>query len=237
MFTSEQLSYHCDLLREAHASMLKANAVRRIIAELTLVRMCDERLSTSPEAMLSRISALENGAPRVAPQGAQPPMQKAEGTTQAPAAEAKAAPAKKRPAPVFDDDDDMFRGDAPGAAPVKPQPKPAPQPVQAQKSANVLRPFKQRAEVMEMMDRRASMISSFFKRGKWYVDDAGRMVLRFTNDFDIYNIKNFKGEQVFASVVSQVTGKTVTVSDLILEHKSEAESHDVLDEIIGSADN
>lgn len=235
LFTSEQLSYHCDMLREAHVSMLKANAVRRIVAELTLVRMCDERLSSSPAAMLSRISALENGARVVVPQTASSEPTKEEPVTETPKTENKAATVKKRPVPTLDDDDDMFRGDAPGAVPPKCQDKPVPKP--ADNSEKKLRPFRQRAEVMEMMDRRAGMISAFVKRGKWYVDDTGRMVLRFANEFDIQSIKNFHGEQVFASVVSQVTGKNISVSDLVFECKSDSESHDVIDDIIGSAEN
>ena len=233
MFTSEQLSYHCDMLREAHVSMLRAGAVRRIVAELTLVRMCDERLSTSPEAMLSRISALENGAPvRVA---AQPLQSSKESSTPKSTEQVSQKPeATQRRKAIVDDDDDMFRGDAPAAMPKK-EAKPA-QTAEVN-AAKTLRPFRQRAEVTEMMDRRSGMISSFVKKGKWYVDDAGRIVLRFSNQFDIDSIKNFRGEQLFASVVTQVTGKTVTASDIVFECKSEAESHDVIDDIIGSAEN
>ena len=38
---------HCRLLEDAFQAMLKANAVKRIVAELTLVRMCDPALDTS----------------------------------------------------------------------------------------------------------------------------------------------------------------------------------------------
>ena len=44
LFSSEQLTYHSQLLNDAYAAMLRANAVRRIVAEMTLVRMCDARL-------------------------------------------------------------------------------------------------------------------------------------------------------------------------------------------------
>ena len=40
--------------------MQKANAVKRMIAELTLIRMCDEALDTSTESILSRLASLED---------------------------------------------------------------------------------------------------------------------------------------------------------------------------------
>ncbi len=55
----ETLLYHCKLLEDALFAMQKANAVKRIVAEMTLVRLCDEALDTSSEAMLSRIAQLE----------------------------------------------------------------------------------------------------------------------------------------------------------------------------------
>ena len=75
-FTKEQLLYHSKLLDESLFAMQKSNALKRTIAEMTLIRMCDETLDTSTEALLSRISKLEmalaNGAvPAAAP--ASPP--------------------------------------------------------------------------------------------------------------------------------------------------------------------
>ncbi len=60
MFSRETLIYHSRLLDEAYISMQRAGAIRRSVAEMTLLRMADERLDTRPEALLSRISALEN---------------------------------------------------------------------------------------------------------------------------------------------------------------------------------
>lgn len=60
LFGKETLLYHCKLLEEAFFSMQKANAVKRIVAELALVRMCDESMDASNEAILSRIAKLED---------------------------------------------------------------------------------------------------------------------------------------------------------------------------------
>ena len=58
-FRKETLLYHCKLLEDALFAMQKANSVKRIVAEMTLVRLCDESLDMSPEAILSRIACLE----------------------------------------------------------------------------------------------------------------------------------------------------------------------------------
>jgi DNA polymerase-3 subunit gamma/tau len=58
-FTREMLIYHCKMLEEALISMNASGAVKRIIAELCFVKMCDDNLSTSNEALLLRISKLE----------------------------------------------------------------------------------------------------------------------------------------------------------------------------------
>ena len=59
-FSPQTLLYHSTLLEQAYLSMQRANAIKRIVAESTLVRMCDPDLETSPEALLARIAALED---------------------------------------------------------------------------------------------------------------------------------------------------------------------------------
>ena len=74
-FSKETLLYHCGLVEESFLAMQKANAVKRVLAETTLLRMCDEALNTSNDALLSRISKIEDrlrsGIP--APQVAEAP--------------------------------------------------------------------------------------------------------------------------------------------------------------------
>ena len=48
-FPKATLLAHCKLLEDAFFAMQKANAVRRMVAELTLIRMCDSTLSTSAD--------------------------------------------------------------------------------------------------------------------------------------------------------------------------------------------
>ena len=59
-FTKETILAHCKLLENALFAIQKSNAVKRTVAELTLIKMCDESLVATNENLLSRISKLED---------------------------------------------------------------------------------------------------------------------------------------------------------------------------------
>lgn len=58
-FSMETLIYHSKLLEDALTLMQRVGAAKRSCAEMALLRMCEPKLSASPEAMLARISDLE----------------------------------------------------------------------------------------------------------------------------------------------------------------------------------
>jgi hypothetical protein len=262
MFTMETLSYHCGMLQDAFLAMNRANAVRRITAELTLVKMCDERLNSSAEAMLSRISAMEasiaTGSFAVSAPAYTEATEKASAiATAGVAAENTVTEAAKptrpqRRAPVADDDDDMFRGDAPGAAPAastpqrstpvqKIEPAPVSRPTAATASApsgnvRVLKPYRSRAEAIERMEAASPMQSSFFKQAKWYVDEQGGFVLKFQNQFEIDNMLFFDGEPFFLKFLSQIVGRPLTKKDLVCECEATKKKDDVIDQILEAAE-
>ncbi len=90
-FTKEILLYHTGLLEDALFSMQKSHAVKRTVAELTLVRLCDPALDTSTESIIARLSRVEEqlvaGIP-TAPQPVAPPTQ----AIPAPSADTAGAP-------------------------------------------------------------------------------------------------------------------------------------------------
>ena len=59
-FAVETLIFHAKLLDEALVSMRVSGTSKRLTAEMTLVRMCDERFSASNEALASRLTLLED---------------------------------------------------------------------------------------------------------------------------------------------------------------------------------
>ncbi len=58
-FTKEKLLHHIKSLAEAYNSMQRSITVKRVTAEMALVSLTDERISVTPEALLSRIASLE----------------------------------------------------------------------------------------------------------------------------------------------------------------------------------
>ncbi len=223
-FGAEQLAYHCTLLQDALLTMNKANAVRRITAELTLVRMCDQRLLTSPEAMLSRIATLETAI--------------ANGAVVTPAAPKLPEDKPKRPKkPVYsDDDDDLFRGDAPGSTPTPAKAAPTPAKPAADGNVRTLKPFRSRAEAMERMDGADPMQSSFFKAAKWYQDGAGRLIIKFPSRFELDSIARFGGEAFFQKIMSSVLGRPLQKSDFSFECETEAKKDSIIDQILEAAE-
>ena len=60
LFNMATLIYHASLLDSAYASMMKNPMNKRLIAEITLMKMCEPRLSDDKDALLSRLSSLED---------------------------------------------------------------------------------------------------------------------------------------------------------------------------------
>ncbi|MBQ8163734.1 MAG: DNA polymerase III subunit gamma/tau [Clostridia bacterium] len=60
LFDMGTLLYHSRLLDDAYISMMRNPTNKRLCAEITLMKMCDSKLSTSNDALLARISALED---------------------------------------------------------------------------------------------------------------------------------------------------------------------------------
>ena len=60
LFNMATLIYHTTLLDDAYANMLRNPASKRLCAEITLMKMCDPKLSDTNDALLSRIASLED---------------------------------------------------------------------------------------------------------------------------------------------------------------------------------
>ena len=75
-FSKERLLYHIRQLEDTYVAMQRSASAKRVTAEMTLVRLTDDRLNDSNDALLSRISALEErlaqGIPAAVPTSAPP---------------------------------------------------------------------------------------------------------------------------------------------------------------------
>ena len=215
-FSAQTLLYHSTLLEQAYRSMQKANAIKRIVAESTLVRMCDPELETSPEALLARISALEEkitygqlqvvSAPVLAPVSvsaeAGEPVQREE----------------KQPVP------------APKRAPTTKS-----QPVAEGKEKRVLRPLRMWAEVLEKLNKVNPLPAAFYFSAKAYTDQSGCVVLKFGSEFDIQMAKSYNAVPTLCSILSGMLGTNLTEAQVLFECDAKSAESSVIDEILESA--
>ena len=120
-FTAAELVQMMTLLQAAQADLYRSTS-RRVDTELCLIRLCDRRLSDTPEGVLSRLSRLEAQAAQGFPAaGAVPPAPPAEPVREAPAPQPAAEEEDEDEAPfVFDEAEDAPPWE------VDPVPPPAP---------------------------------------------------------------------------------------------------------------
>ncbi len=205
-FRRETLLYHCKLLEDALFAMQKANAVKRVVAELTLTRMCDESMDTSNEALLSRLAKLEDRVALGVPVSAAPsPKPEGAGKAEMPAERA----AKPQAEPVR------------AAAP--------------QEGKRILRPFRAWTELISRVGQNDPMLSSFCRGAEAYTTEDGGIVVRFPSDFAKGMIEKGGGRAKLRAALISTVGKDIADDRLIFEVSGKTE-HSALDEIIAAAE-
>lgn len=257
-FTREMLSYHCRLLDDAYSSMQRPGASRRTVAELTLVRLADEKLGTTPEALLARISALEAkiamgiiAAPTPQPEPQTAPPAFDDFGEPPPFAEYDIPPADDDFVPYVPEDAAPVKKQAPKTAPV-PTPTPAPaavpakrvDPTPAHTKERVLRPIRQWAEILDSFESVAPMISALLKTDNAYFDDENRIVICYSQSLTKTMLTLPDKFRAFCSAASVVLDRPITEKDVVFElvKKGEAPSDakilaDELSELAESGDN
>ncbi len=220
--THEALSYHCSLVEDAYLTMQKSNSVKRIVAELTLVRMCEPRLAGSTQAMLDRIGDIEQKIKNIS-SGAMITASEIKADI-TPAEEKKAKPRK---AVVMADDDDMFKSDAPPTMKREQTVKPV-----QNSQKRVLKALKNRAEIQEKLTAVSPMNAAFFYGAKWYLDEEGRIVFKFGSADDIDRIKIFNADTEMYQVLSEIFGKQYTKNNVLFEYEAESKKNSAIEEII-----
>ena len=221
---------HCRLLEDALFSMQKANAVKRIVAELTLVRMCDPALDTSTEGMLARIARLEEAVagipmplavPSPAPYPPEAPAAAAPVQTAAPTP-AKSAPASKQAAPA-------------------PTPTPAIADVTntvPSSSGRVLHRIRGFMNCVERMRREDALLATFLAEGKAYTTDDGRIVIQHENDWALDMLQANSAKAMLSRVFSAELKHPVDPQSFVFEVKTAASSANdtILDDLLEAAE-
>lgn len=214
-FGKGRLLFHCKLLEDAYFAMQKAGAVKRMIAELTLLRMCDPTLDTGAEALLARVEKLEDtlsGGVQIAPKPASMPEY-----------EPQKKPEKSK---------------TPGNGVQKIAETPSPALESAPGNAGrTLRRVRGFANCVERVRRENSMLASFLEEAKAFLDEAGKPVIQLQNDFALSLIDTAQERALLAGALSAELQQSFAPGALILEAPGATESRDtVIDDLLSAAE-
>ena len=238
-FTKETMLFHIGLLEDALFAMQKSYAVKRTVAEITLVRLCDPALDTSTEAILTRLSRLEEqflmGVPM--PTSAQTPMQPAELPVGDPMEMAMDLPPMEEP-PV-----DLWEppAEAFSSVPVPPKreasaPRPTqtavPKPIPPKPTApsmpvappaapaggkRVLRPIKTWTEAVDRVRDTSRMAASFLVSAKAYTTEDNRVVVKLESDFIRTMVSREGAPEALRAALSVCLGRKLDTNDILYE--------------------
>lgn len=199
LFTRETLMYHSRLLDEAYLAMQRAGAIRRSVAEMTLLRMADERLDTRPEALLSRIATLESAM--------------AGGV-------AVTLPSFDESRPVADSE--VTLGDVPAAPPeIVRYPEPAAEkPAEEKKpepAAPARKPVRSFAEIAERIAEADRGVGGFVRKCRAYSDGESGMLIYCETQFTKNLLSHEKNVTLIASAASAVLERRIAPNAVKIE--------------------
>ncbi|MBE6587619.1 MAG: DNA polymerase III subunit gamma/tau [Ruminococcaceae bacterium] len=194
LFNLQQLVYHCKVLDDAAARMIRDPATKRTTAEFALLRMCRPELDTSNDALSARISKLEDafalGTPVASPAPVAPVENKAE-PAPAPAASPAPAPAAAAPAPEI--------SSAPKAAPA---------------GGNEYERVRDISEAVGRLDGTNRGLASFLMSSEAYVSRDGKKLLLKVEGFAAMMFKSEESKNAVANAfaLARITDGVATVT-------------------------
>ena len=236
-YSKAGLLAHCRLLEDALFAMQKANAVKRMVAELTLVRMCDPTLDASPEGLLSRIERLEDAvkcgvtAP-VAPVAPAPEAPAPDDTVPvAPVEKAPATPAPRKEKPP------VAEAPTAPAAPARKRTPPA-APAASPTTGRVLTRIRGFMNVVERIERENNMIAPFLQSARAVTDSDGTVILQLGDALSLLMLDPADSRAMIARALSAELGKQIAPTALVFEVQDAAHDKNdtVLDEILSAAE-
>ncbi len=193
-FTKETLLWHCGLLDDALARINRSASTARITAELTLMRMCDEKLDNRTDAILSRISKLE--ASRLSPVSVT--------TVDGPETLVSDKDKKETATPVKNEEAAKASFAATDTA-VK---KTAVPPVEGKR---VLRPLRAWADILDEIKSSDIVRWISLNSASAYTDGNGNAIIRFDSDFQRSRAEESLSADDLSQTVSAHIGQAVRV--------------------------
>ena len=187
LFTKQTLIWHCKVLDESLYAMQRAGASKRVVAEMALIRMSDGMLDTSLDAVLSRISKLENA---VATGAFVQTDVKAETTE------------KKEAKPKTVEE-------------IKPKAEEAPKAVASQPTEESLKMMRGWNEVAEKAAAGDMSVLPFLKMARAFCDGTSKIYVRFPNDFARGMVEKSNARNGIVAALCIQLKRTVTPEDVV----------------------
>ncbi len=222
-FSKPVLLAHCKLLEGALLAMQQANAIKRMLAELTLIRMCDPALDTSAEGMLARIARLEDavaGIPMTLPATAEtaPPV----------VATTAASTVQQKPVEACPKTDTQAQ-----KTPAVQQPLP-----KSAETGRVLHRVRGFMNCVARVQRENSMLAPFLTDARLFTDDAGRVICQFQSDFALMMLAKDSDKATLARAIGAELKRPIEAKDIQFEvvAPSSASTDTILDDLIEAAE-
>lgn len=188
LFTKETLIYHCRMLDDAFYTMQKSGSGKRTVAEMALIKMSDTTLDFSPDAILSRISKIENSLAV----GIRMPQNTASDIS----VETEAKEQEKK--------EENEKGDA------------AQIPTKADTADDTLRVLRGWNEIAERAASGDMAALAFMRQGRAFTDQNGRIYIRFPNDFALSMVNKAPHTDNIRAALCLTLQRDIKDSELIL---------------------
>lgn len=209
-FTPERLLYCTEVVENTVSKLARSGLSRRTVLEIMAMRLCDSRLSTSPEAMLERISALETMPRSVSSPASAPITPKAETKVETEAPKQQEAPPFDD-APPFDFDDVPPPVDAPPAFSEPSLPKPLGSDLPKPKSADDMPEMIAYGDILEEIKSQNMILYSMLTDSRGYLDNDVMTVK--VNPMALFMIDSDNAmKRVVIDCASKILGYPVTLN-------------------------
>ena len=218
---------------EAEENMGRTPANARLFAEMALVRVCDEQLDESAEALLARIATLEEKVAALSA-GAVVRTQAEEIPELPPLPEFEEPPAYDIPEapPVFEPAPVQVVAAKPKAVVAKKETVKAPVPVPEKKKPGRAVGLRGFADVVKKLEASEPSLASFMI-GSTAVDRDGKLYINLDNDFAVFFLSNDERKGAISQTIAEVLGKSYDKNSIIpVCADGSEEVFDAVDELV-----
>ncbi len=232
-FTKETLLWHCRMLDDALLKIGRSAATARMTAEMTLIKMCDERLDERNDSLLSRISKLEDSIMNIAINGTVPTQTAPEPVK--PKKEEKPEREIKKEKITEPTKEINPEPEAKEPERVEEKPKITPKTENTPKTIRTLRPLRCWVEVLEEMAVNDFLLWMDINSTKAFTDENGNAVIVFESDFMLERADKHDNSKRVSELLSKQLGKPTSVSFELIPEEEYKDS--VIDDFLENYEN